>query len=52
MTMIGNVRRMFDRQNRSAREIARFASLSRNTIGKYLNMDVQEELRYRQRFQP
>ena len=41
MTMIGKVRRMFHRQNKSVREIARLTSLSRNTISKYLNMEVQ-----------
>ena len=46
MTMIGKVRRMFHRQNKSVREIARLTSLSRNTISKYLSMDVQEEPKY------
>jgi hypothetical protein len=32
MTMIGKVRRMFHRQNKSVREIARLTSLSRNTM--------------------
>lgn len=41
MTMIGKVRRMFHRQNKSVREISRLTSLSRNTISKYLNVDVQ-----------
>lgn len=40
MTMIGKVRRVFHRQKKSVREIARLTSLSRNTISKYLNMDV------------
>ncbi|TDN63133.1 hypothetical protein B0G77_6757 [Paraburkholderia sp. BL10I2N1] len=52
MTMIGKVRRMFHRQNKSVREIARLTSLSRNTISKYLNMDVQEEPKYQRRAQP
>lgn len=52
MTMIGKVRRMFHRQNKSVREIARLTSLSRNTISKYLNMDVQEEPKYQRRSQP
>jgi transposase len=51
MTMIGKVRRMFHRQNKSVREIARLTSLSRNTISKYLNMDVQEEPKYQRRSQ-
>jgi hypothetical protein len=40
MTMIGKVRRMFHRQNKSIREIARITSLLRNTIHKYLYADV------------
>jgi len=52
MTMIGKVRRMFHRQNKSVREIAHLTSLSRNTISKYLNMDVQEEPKYQRRAQP
>jgi transposase len=52
MTMIGKVRRMFHRQNKSVREIARLTSLSRNTISKYLNVDVQEEPKYQRRSQP
>ncbi|GGD96520.1 hypothetical protein GCM10010985_58960 [Caballeronia grimmiae] len=43
---------MFHRQNKSVREIARLTSLSRNTISKYLNMDVQEEPKYQRRSQP
>ncbi len=49
MTMIGKVRRMFHRQNKSVREIARLTSLSRNTISKYLNIEVQEEPKYQRR---
>lgn len=51
MTMIGKVRRMFHRQNKSVREISRLTSLSRNTISKYLNVDVQEEPKYQRRAQ-
>ncbi len=36
MAMIGKVRRMHFRQNKSVREIARITSLSRNTIRKWL----------------
>ncbi|RQU50070.1 IS21 family transposase [Burkholderia cenocepacia] len=46
MTMIGKVRRMFYRQNKSIHEIARLTSLSRNTIRKYLKIDVQAEPKY------
>jgi transposase len=52
MTMIGKVRRMFHRQNKSVREIARLTSLSRNTIRKYLKADVQEEPKYRRESKP
>jgi hypothetical protein len=51
MTMIGKVRRMFHRQNKSVREIARLTSLSRNTISKYLSMEIQEEPKYQRRSQ-
>jgi transposase len=52
MTMIGKVRRMFHRQNKSVREIARLTSLSRNTIRKYLKADVQEEPKYQRKAKP
>ena len=35
MTMIGKIRRMFHREDKSVREIARLTSLSRITIRKY-----------------
>ena len=34
MAMIGKVKRMHSRQNKSVREIARITSLSRNTVRK------------------
>ncbi|AMM15324.1 integrase (plasmid) [Burkholderia sp. PAMC 28687] len=46
MTMIGKVRRMFHRQDKSVREIARLTSLSRNTIRKYLKDEVPQEPKY------
>jgi hypothetical protein len=52
MTMIEKVRRMFRRQNKSIREIARLTSLSRNTIHKYLHADIQEEPKYRRKAKP
>lgn len=52
MTMIGKIRRMFHRQNKSIHEIARLTSLSRNTIRKYLKVDVQEELKYQRKEMP
>jgi transposase len=51
MTMMGEVRRMFYRQNKSVREIARLTSLSRNTISKCLNMEVQDKPKYQRRSQ-
>ncbi len=52
MTMIGKVRRMHHRQNKSVCEISRLTSLSRNTIHTYLNADVQEEPKYRRKAKP
>jgi hypothetical protein len=40
--MIGNARRMFQRRNKSVREIARPTSLSCNTVAKYVNVEVQD----------
>ena len=42
MTMIGKVRRMFHRQNKSVREISRITSLSRNTIRKWLDAPLPD----------
>lgn len=47
MAMVGKVRRMHFRQNRSVREIARATSLSRNTVRKYLRLEQLEEPKYR-----
>ena len=47
MAMIGKVRRMHRRQNKTVREIARLTSLSRNTIRKYLRSELQGEPKYR-----
>lgn len=47
MAMIGKVRRMHRRQNKTVREIARLTSLSRNTIRKYLRNELQDEPKYR-----
>jgi transposase len=46
MTMIGKVRRMFHRQDKSVREIARLTSLSRITIRKYLKEGSAQEPKY------
>jgi len=42
MAMIGKIRRMHQRQNKSVREIARATSLSRNTVRKYLRVEQAE----------
>jgi transposase len=47
MSMIGKVRRMRFRHNKSVREIARLTSLSRNTIRAWLRMPEAKEPRYR-----
>lgn len=52
MAMIGKVRRMHHRQNKSVREIARATSLSRNTVRKYLRAGQVEEPKYRRAARP
>ena len=52
MAMIGKIRRMFFRQSKSVREIARATSLSRNTVRKYLRGEQVEEARYRRASPP
>ena len=49
MAMIGKIRRMRFRQNKSLREIARSTSLSRNTIRKWLKAPVEGEPKYRRK---
>jgi len=49
MAMIGKVRRMFHRQNKSVREISRITSLSRNTIKKWLEAPLEGEPKSRPR---
>jgi transposase len=49
MAMIGKVRRMFHRQNKSVREISRITSLSRNTISKWLEEPLEGEPKSRPR---
>ena len=49
MAMIGKVRRMFHRQEKSVREISRITSLSRNTIRKWLDTPLEGEPKCRQR---
>ena len=52
MAMIGKVKRMHSRQNKSVRKIARIASLSRNTVRKWLKSPVEGEPKYRRGEQP
>jgi transposase len=47
MAMIGKVRRMYFREKKSEREIARLTSLSRNTIRTWLKTPVDGEPKYR-----
>jgi transposase len=52
MAMIGKIRRLHYRQQKSVREIARITSLSRNTVRKWLNMPVAGEPKYRRDTRP
>jgi transposase len=52
MAMIGKVRRMHYRQNKTVREIARATSLSRNTVRKYLPVEQVDEPTYRRTTAP
>ena len=47
MAMIGKVKRMYFREKKSVREIVRLASLSRNTVRKWLKAKVLEAPKYR-----
>jgi transposase len=52
MAMIGKVRRLYHRQNKSIREISRITSLSRNTISKWLEAPLEKEPKYRRTPKP
>jgi transposase len=52
MSMIGNIRRMYFREKKSEREIARLTSLSRNTIRSWLRAPVEGEPQYRRTARP
>ena len=43
MDMIGRIRRLHSRKNKSAREISRITGLSRNTVAKWLHGEVDAE---------
>ena len=52
MDMIGKVRRMHRRDNKSVREIARLTGLSRNTVAKWLEAPLEGQPQYRRGPQP
>ena len=52
MAMIGKIRRMYFRDKKSVREIARITSLSRNTVRTWLRATVEKEPRYVRSPQP
>jgi len=47
MDMIGRIRRLHSRRNKSEREIARITGLSRNTVAKWLHGEVDGPPKYR-----
>ena len=52
MDMIGRIRRLHSRKNKSAREISRITGLSRNTVAKWLHGEVDGPPKYRRVEQP
>ena len=52
MDMIGRIRRLHSRRNKSEREIARMTGLSRNTVAKWLHGEVDGPPKYRRGEQP
>ncbi len=52
MDMIGRIRRLHRRKNKSEREIARITGLSRNTVAKWLHGQVDGPPKYRRGEQP
>lgn len=52
MDMIGKIRHLYARKNKSEREIARMTGLSRNTVAKWLHGEVDGLLKYRRSEQP
>ena len=48
MDMIGRIRRLHSRDNKSEREIARMTGLSRNTISKWLHAPLEGAPKYKQ----
>ena len=52
MDMIGRIRHLHARKNKSEREIARMTGLSRNTVAKWLHGEVDGPPQYRRGGQP
>ena len=52
MDMIGRIRRLHSRGEKSEREIARMTGLSRNTVAKWLHGKVDGPPKYRRQVQP
>ena len=52
MDMIGRIRRLHSRKNKSEREISRITGLSRNTVAKWLHGEVEGPPKYRRGEQP
>jgi len=52
MDMIGRIRRLHSRKNKSEREISRITGLSRNTVAKWLHGEVDGPPKYRRGEQP
>jgi transposase len=52
MDMIGRIRHLHARKNKSEREISRMTGLSRNTVAKWLHGEVQGPPKYRRGEQP
>ena len=52
MDMIGRIRRLHSRKNKSEREIARITGLSRNTVAKWLHGEVDGPPKYRRSDRP
>ena len=52
MDMIGRIRRLHGRKNKSEREISRMTGLSRNTVAKWLHGEVDGPPKYRRSEQP
>jgi len=52
MDMIGRIRRLHSRRNKSEREISRMTGLSRNTVAKWLHGQIDGPPKYRRGEQP